>query len=250
MRRSNPWRLLGLGKPQPFTVLVYSLTVTVLAVYASTYESLAVLVALTGIPGLVAGILRYRLLVALLPLTIVGTFLNALAIYYLGVAESPGEIVASLGPIVVPEFAVDVTSRIGGRVISFAGAGMLLAALVTPRDAIRSLSDELGIPKGLSFSLSFALRMLPLLRSDMEDLLLVRRLRGHRRVPLTPGDYGSLITPLLRTAIDRALWVGLAAELRGFRLRRARRRLPRLGLLDLILLLALTLQALAVILYG
>ncbi len=221
-----------------------------LAFYADDPRSLAVLVALTGVPGILAGLIKYRLLVILIPFTILGTFTNAMLLYYLGVVEDPGRVVASLGPLRVPEFAVETTALIGARIVSFAGAGLLLASFVTPRDAIKSLSDELGLPKGASFSLSFALRLLPLLKSDMEDILLVRRLRGHRRIPLTPGDYKSIITPLLAVSLERALWVAVAAELRGFALRKRGLRRPRLGLADAVLAAALAAQLLAVASWG
>jgi energy-coupling factor transport system permease protein len=229
-------------RPSPASLLVYGLTVTLIAFYASSPKTLTVLVALTGVPGLIAGIIKYRLLVALIPFTIIGAFTNAMMLYYAGVIEDPGRILLSLGPIEVPEYAVDSTARIGARILSFAGAGLLLASFVTPRDAVRSLSDELGLPKGASFSLSFALRLLPLLKNDLDDILLVRKLRGHRRIPVTPRDYRSIITPLLASSLERALWVAVAAELRGFALRPTRRAKPRLTLGDCALAAMLAVQ--------
>ena len=251
MRLSRSWR--GPGgrvKPSPPALLAYGLTVTVLAFYADDPRTQAIIVALTGVPGLVAGFIRYRLLVVLIPFAVAGAFLNAMLLYYLGVVEEPGEVIASIGPLKVPEYAVRVTATIGARIVSFAGAGLLIASFISPRDAVKSLSDEMSMPKGLSFSLAFALRLLPLLRSDMEDILLVRKLRGHRRVPLTPGDYRSIVTPLLAVSLERALWVAVASELRGFSLRKGRGFRPRLSLLDIPLALALALQLLAATLWG
>jgi len=229
---------------------VYSLAATLLGFYASDPRSQAVLLAFTGLPGLALGLLRFRLLVALIPFTIIGAFVNAMIIYYLGAVEDPGPVVAEIGPIRVPEFAVGSTARVGARILVFAGAGLLIASLVTPRDAVKSLSDELGLPKGFSFSLAFALRLLPLLKNDADEILLVRRLRGHRSPPLTPRDYESIITPLLAASLERALWVGVAAELRGYSLRRVRRRRPKPRPVDALLAAALAVQMAAVAYWG
>ncbi|GBF08862.1 conserved hypothetical protein [Aeropyrum pernix] len=232
-------------KPRPWALFVYGVLVTIIAIVGSGRELLATFL-ITGVPGFVLGFVRYRFLVLLIPLTVIGTFLNALAIYYTGLAREPGDIVARIWVIEIPEFAVETTAVIALRVFSFAGAGLLLVSLVSPRDALRSLTEELGLPKGLAFSLAFALRLFPLIRRDLGEVMAVRRLRGYRTIPLSPSDYMSIIAPLLNVSLERAVWVGVSAELRGFRLRRVRRRLT-FGLPEAFLAILLIIQAAAVL---
>ncbi|BAN90820.1 ABC-type cobalt transport protein [Aeropyrum camini SY1 = JCM 12091] len=230
-------------KPRPWALFIYGVLVTVIAIVGSGRELLATFL-ITGVPGFLLGLARYRFLVLLIPLTVIGTFLNALAIYYTGLAREPGEVVAKIWVVEIPQFAVETTAVIALRVFSFAGAGLLLVSLVSPRDALRSLTEELGLPKGLAFSLAFALRLFPLIRRDLSEVMAVRRLRGYRTIPISPGDYMSIIAPLLNVSLERAVWVGISAELRGFRLRRVKRRLV-LGLPEAVLAVLLAVQAAA-----
>jgi len=71
-------------------------------------------------------------------------------------------------------------------------------------------------------------------------------MRGYRRVPLTPGDYKSLLMPLLSISIERGLWVGIAAELRGISIRPKARVRPGFKPLDLLLVALAVIQSLVV----
>lgn len=231
-----------LGRPRPSLLFLYGLLATVLAIYSSEPRELAVLLALTGIPGLALGVLKYRWLVALAPLGIIGVASNALLLDNLGLIEDPGRTVYQVGPVRVSEYTINSTTVIAMRILTFAGAGLLLASIITPRDAIIYLHSDLRLPKGIAFSLAFALRLLPLVARDLGEILEARRMRGFRRIPLTPGDYASIIAPLLSVTLERAVWTGIAAELRGYRLRRARRIPWRPSPADAILVSAATIQ--------
>ncbi len=234
------------GGPDPAYLIPYSFTVTLLAVVEESPRALLVLFLVTGVPGLALGLLRFGRMLVLLPLTVAGAFLNAMILYYLGVAGQGSPVVASLGPLEVPWYAVNATVVIGLRIASIAGAGLLLSGLANPRDVVRSL-EGLGAPRGLVFSLAFALRLLPLLFAELGEVMAMRRQRGYRGVPVTPGDYATIMLPLLSVSVQRAVWVGVSAELRGFRPRRPARRGPRRpGRWEALLLLALAVQAAAV----
>ncbi len=244
MRLSGYWS--PRGGPDPAYLILYSFSITLLAVVEESPRALLVLFLVTGVPGLTLGFLRFGRMLVLLPLTVIGAFINAMILYYLGVAGRNSPVAASVGPLVVPWYAVNATIVIGLRIASIAGAGLLLSGLANPRDVIRSL-EALGAPKGLVFSLAYALRLLPLLFSELGEVMAVRRQRGYRRVPVTPGDYATIMLPLLSVSVQRAVWVGVSAELRGFRLRRPLRRgPPRPGRWETLLAAALALQVAAV----
>ena len=232
-------------KPKPWALLAYSVGVTIIAVASSSWQTLAVTFLLAGLPGILLGLARFRFLVLLVPLTVIGTFINTMMIYYAGVAREPGSIVFEAGPLEVPEFALETTGIIALRVFSFSGAGLLLVSLTHPRGALRSLSEEVGLPKGIAFSLAFALRLLPLVRRDLGEIMAVRRLRGYRTLPITPSDYSTIIAPLLSVTLERALWVGISSELRGFRLRRVKRRRLEAGLPEAVLVALLLIEVVA-----
>ncbi len=221
-------------------VFVYAIWITVLGVATGDPGKLAVTALLTGLPGLLLGYRRFKLLVILIVFSLVGTFINMLLLY------NTGDVVASIGPIVVREEAWRRTLSLDLRIVTLAGAGLLVSANISPRDAVRSLESELGLPRGLAFSLAFALRMLPLVYKDLQEVLGVRRMRGYRRIPLTPGDYRSLLMPLLSISIERGLWVGIAAELRGLSIRPRRRVRPRFKPMDLLLIALGVVQSLVV----
>lgn len=237
-------------KPRPWALMLYGLGVTLVAIAGGSWQTLATTFILAGMPGLVLGLVRLRFLVLLVPLTVVGTFLNLMMLYYAGLAKDPGGIVASIGPIDVPKFVVETTGIIALRVFSFSGAGLLVATLVTPRDALKSLVDELGIPKGIAFSLSFALRLLPLVRKDLGEIMAVRKQRGYRTVPITPSDYSTIISPLLSVTLERALWVGISSELRGFRTRPQSRARPSFAIPEAVLAMLLAVQVYVLLVYG
>lgn len=233
------------GAGNPVYLLGYASAITLMAVVEEDPRSLAVMALFTGVPGVALGVARYGKLVMLLALSVAGVFINAMMLYYLGAVEDPGPIVAGVGPIAIPWYAVYSTLVIGLRVTAIAGAGLMVSGLVNPRDALRSL-EEAGAPRGLAFSLAFAIRMLPLVLHEIGEVMATRRVRGYRRIPASPGDFASIMLPLLSVAVERAVWVGVSAELRGFRSSpRRKKRLPRPGRVEVLLLASLAVQAIA-----
>ena len=235
--------LIKPGEARPISVsalFIYAMWITILGVATGDPGKLAVTTLLTGIPGLVLGYRRYGMLVPLIGLALIGSFVNMVVLYNVG---SP---VFSLGPLTVREEAWRRTLGLSFRILTLAGAGLLFASAINPRDAVKTLESELGMPRGFAFALAFALRLLPLIYRDLQEVLAVRRMRGYRRVPISPGDYRSIIMPLLSISVERGLWVGIAAELRGLSIRPKRRFKPRFKRMDLALLVLALVQTLAV----
>ncbi|MET1159519.1 MAG: energy-coupling factor transporter transmembrane component T [Thermoprotei archaeon] len=203
-------------KPHVSIVFIYALVVTILAfVYRSGYP-LLVLTIVNLLLGFPIGALRHKFITAMLLLAIWGVFLNAL------IVANTGEVVAVLGPLVIRSGVVEAVSRIGARLTAIAGAALFFISLYNPYEIIRGLESELGLPKIISFPLAYGLRLLPLVSRDFKEIRLCRRERSYRVVPVTPGDIASYLQPLLSISLERALWTGIAIELRGFYHRKTR----------------------------
>ena len=229
------------ARPTPAQLFVYGLIVTLLVFLAGCRSALLVLAAINGVPGFARGARRYPLLVALFLLGVAGTFVNSL------VLANTGRPVAHVGPLTIREGAVDATINITLRFVALAGVSLVYVTMINPREAVRSFEEELGLPKGIAFSIAFALRLLGLAQHDIAEIMAMRRQRGAPRVPIKPRDIESVLLPVMSVMLERARWVGIAAELRGFSLRppRPRRLVPTLGLAALAFLAVL--QALAVL---
>ncbi len=228
-------------KIRPSTLLVYAVILAVVAFMARTELSLVV----PAIPNFVAGIyftLRRRLyiVIAAFVLAVWALFLNALFFV------NYGEPILVLGPLVIRENAVKATMIVAFRLMTLVGPAMIFVSNVEPRELIRSLERDLGLPKGLAFSLSLAVRLIPLMNRDYNEIMNIRKERGFRRIPITPSDIKTLLVPLVAVGIDRAYWIGIAAELRGFSLRK-RVFKPSFKLIDYIIIALAIVQLVIVV---
>ena len=223
-------------KPTPTSLFIYALAITVLAFVFKDIRQLAVIGLVNGFLGIYFGLRRYKWIILLLLLSAWGTFLNALAV------SNTGPTLYQFGPITIKEGAIHATIAITLRLTSIAGAALIFFALTKPRDIIRYLESELRIPKGISFAIAYAIRLFPLMQKDYREIQIARMERGFRKTPLSPSDIKSILLPLLSLGYERAIWVGIAAELRGFRLRETRKRKPIFGIPEAFILTLLLLQ--------
>ncbi len=212
-------------QPTPAQLFLYGLIVTLLVFVARCRSALLLLALINGVPGFIVGARRYPLITALFVFGVIGTFLNSLLVV------NTGEPVFSIGGLVVRSDAVNATVNITLRFFTLGGVSFIYVSMITPREAIKSLERELGLPKGIAFAVALSLRLLRLSQVDLAEISAMRRQRGARRIPLTPSDYESLILPSLSIMLERARWIGISAELRGFSLRPPSRRqfVPTLG---------------------
>lgn len=81
---------------------------------------------------------------------------------------------------------------------------------------------------------------------DYNEIMNIRKERGFRRIPITPSDIKALLVPLVAVGIDRAYWIGIAAELRGFSLRK-RVFKPSFKLVDYIIIALAIVQLVIVV---
>jgi energy-coupling factor transport system permease protein len=224
-------------RPTPTSLFVYALTITLLAFAYRSMHQLAIIAVPNILLGFILGFRRLKILFALLLISVLGTFLNAL------ITANRGQEILSLGFLVVKAGALEATLSIGLRLMAIAGSSAIFYSLTNPREAVKDLESELGIPPGPAFSLLYTLRLLPLMQRDFREIQLTRLERGYRKIPITATDVKSVLLPLLSVGLRRALWAGIIAELRGLSSRRTKRRIV-IGLLEYLLLSALLVQLL------
>ena len=231
-------------RPSTSILFIYGLTITLLAfIYRDPYSLLLISIP-NAIAGLYLGFKRAKLIVLLLLLSFWGTFLNALLL------ANHGQVVALLGPIVIREGAVKATAQIGLRLLAIASTALIFIGGAKPEEIIRDLEAELRLPKTITFSLAYALRLIPLLGRDYREIMFCRRQRRYRTIAYLPRDVKTLLLPLLSIAYQRAIWAGITVELRGFRKRKPRHRPPRIGVTESLILAWLAVQIILPLIAG
>ena len=231
-------------RPSTSILFIYGLVITLLAfIYRDPYSLLLISIPNAAI-GFVLGFKRAKLIVILLLISVWGTFLNAVLV------ANHGPIVCVWGPIIIRQGAFQALVQVELRLLAIAGAALIFVGTARPEEIIRDLEAELRLPKSITFSLAYALRLIPLMKRDYGEIMLCRRERGYRQVAYLPRDIKTLLLPLLSIAYQRALWAGITVELRGFRKRRPKYRLPRIGIMEIIVLSWLTLQIIIPLITG
>lgn len=226
---------------KPLTLFIYGLVITILAFIARSTHQLLILSLVNAPVGVLLGLRRLRVLVILFLLGLVGLFVNAL------VFANNGVPVLDLQVITVREGALTSFLNVTLRLLTILGAALIFITQSNVRDFIKSLEEELGLPKDLAYTLAVGLRMLSILERDAKEIQLVRVERGYRKFPLTPSEVSSFLRPLLSLGLERAIWIGIATELRGFALRSLKRRGFRIGASDILTYSLLIIQCFAVI---
>jgi len=114
---------------------------------------------------------------------------------------------------------------------------ILLSALIVlsgePRDYLLALT-QCKIPYEIAFMVLAALRFIPMLREEAQDVLCAAQLRGLRLkktgLKNQAGAYISLMLPVVAGAIQRAEQLSIAMEARAFRAYPRRTTMRRLRL--------------------
>ena len=102
-----------------------------------------------------------------------------------------------------------------------------------PRDYLLALI-QLKLPYDIAFMVLAALRFLPMLREEAQDVLCAAQMRGLRlkksSLRKQAGAYISIVIPVVAGAIHRAEQLSIAMEARGFRAFPRRTSLRRLSM--------------------
>jgi len=227
-------------KASPSMLFIYGLFLTLMAFLLRNIEALALLALLNFTIGIILGGKKFKMLLVAFAISLAGVLTNALVF-------AGGEPLWSLGFIVIRKGAVRGFIEVSLKLTLLLSATLIFSSLTNPRDLLRSLESELGVPKQLSFMVSLSLRLFRIFERDLAEIQLIRRSRGLRVTPLTLSDWESLLTPLLSIGLERGRWIGIAAELRGFSLRKIERKGLKLQLSDIALIAAMLAQTAAAV---
>ncbi|MCT1413976.1 energy-coupling factor transporter transmembrane component T family protein [Corynebacterium sanguinis] len=174
--------------------------------------SAAVTVALTVAAAPFCGVSWPRLLRRAWPLLLIAPIAGIpMALY----GRSGGEVYFSWGLINVTELSLSLALAAGVRVLAVALPVVVLSAEVDPTDLGDGLAQVLRLPERFVIGAVAALRMLTLLREDLDAMRMSRRARG-------VADTGrirhlfSLAFGVLVMSLRRAGKLATAMEARGF----------------------------------
>lgn len=156
-----------------------------------------------------------------------------------------GEPILNLGFLVIRRSVLNALINIGARLLAIMGSTLIFISQTNPYHTLKSLENDLKLPKYVVFPTAYALRLIPLIRRDYENLVMCRAQRGFRKTPLTPIDVLTILRPLLSLSYERAVWAGVAAELRGLNLRKPWREKMCLKKMDLVFYTLLVTQIIA-----
>lgn len=227
-------------KPKVLTVMIYSFTLTGAAFMVDTIPGLLAL----ALPPLVLATLlgRGKMLWLVLAYLIgcVGVFINSLMF------ANTGQEVVSTGLLTIRSNAVYAFAVVSLKLLAISCAGGVFIFSFSSTEIYRGLLYEVGLPILVTLPLAYSLRMLPIIRRDLAEVIFQRRQKGYRTILLYPPHVASVVATLLSINYERARWSGISAELRGFR-RVKPRRSYRVAAIDLLFYMLLAAQLLLIL---
>ncbi len=131
-----------------------------------------------------------------------------------------GEVLVSLGGVsLVTSVGLDRGVTIILRVLIIViSAGIVTTA--SSRDVVQGLY-QWGIPYEIAFMVALAIRFLPLLRQEAEDVLTAVQLRGLKLDEVPLGQrlqiYSYLLMPMVSSVLGKSQKLAIAVEMRAFR---------------------------------
>jgi len=229
---------------RPSTLFIYGLGITILSLLSRELFPLIFLNIVNTPIGIYLGIRkRLKLFILLFFIGLVGLFLNSI------VFSNTGHIIIKTGYLTIRSNALINFLKVSLRLSSILGAALIFVTQVNIREFIRALESEFRLPKDIAFATSVGIRMLKVIEKDSNEIQLIRIERGYRKYPITPSDLKSFLRPLLSLGLERAKWIGIAAELRGFARRKAVRYRIKYSINDYLVFITLGIQAIIIILY-
>ncbi|MEM0001809.1 MAG: energy-coupling factor transporter transmembrane component T [Desulfurococcaceae archaeon] len=231
-----------MNKPRIPTLLIYAIAISSSAFVLHDIYDLIIL----AIPPLVLSVLftrsKIKWLMMAYVIGLIGVFVNALAF------ANSGEILLSIGSLEIRKNAVSAFTVVSLRLLSIATSGALFALSYSSVEIYRGLIHEVGAPTTLTLPLAYSLRLLPVIRKDLSEVLFQRRQRKYKTVFLNPIHFSSVVMALLAISFERAKWSGINAEIRGLRKIKPRRQY-KLGYIDIGFYIALSIQLLMIMLF-
>lgn len=101
---------------------------------------------------------------------------------------------------------------LSGRVLAYAGLGLLFAFTTDRMRLVRAFQDQLRLPQVFAYGLLAAWGIFPQMAEEYKKTRLAFRLRGLHAFPLSPA----FLTPMLVKAVRWSEALAIAMESRGF----------------------------------
>lgn len=105
---------------------------------------------------------------------------------------------------------------LAARVLIIVLYSLAVLSTTNPRELAVAFSLHLRVPYTYSFMLFVALRMLPLISRDINNIVTARKVRGYLRLKNPMTIITSYLYPLFSLAVRRSITMGIALESRGF----------------------------------
>ena len=226
---------------RPSTLFLYGLIITLLVLMTRDIKILLLIVVINTPVGIFLGIRRrLGLFLALFFIGLIGVFINS---FFIG---NTGRVIYSFYGIVFREGFIRAFTAITLRLLAILGVALIFTSIVNTREFIRSLENELHLPTGIAFATSIGIRMLDIVSRDAREIRHIRIMRGMSRYPITPSSLLGYLRPLLSMGLERARWIGIAAEMRGLGRRKRVKIKVGYSIIDYLVWILLLIQVSAV----
>lgn len=201
-------------KLNPLTKVAFAISVCVATFFANSYPMLVGLLAVVVLVGVYAGIGKktFSLLGAFV---VLGCFMFLLQVI----------IVRDGNPVFafVTDRGLDTGAHVALRLVTFAMPLMLMLTLTALTDLANAAVTVLHIPYRYAFTITTALRFVPIFSRSMGEIMEAQTARGVEYDSRNPFTKLKLMlpmaAPLLISSVGKADDTALAAEERGFYLR-------------------------------
>lgn len=207
-----------LHRLDPLTKLAVSLSICIAAFLGQNVFFLLALIALDLLLGVLGGVFSraLRLLKGLIKLSV---FLFALQVLFV----RTGDVLLELPPLLITADGVFVGLRLVLRLTAATMPLALLLSVTQLSDLSGVLVQRLYVPYKYAFTLTTAIRFIPVFTNAMADIMEAQTARGVAFDTKNPfkkiGLILPLCVPLLLSSVGKINESSAAAELRGFTLR-------------------------------
>ncbi|MGC8836141.1 MAG: energy-coupling factor transporter transmembrane component T family protein [Infirmifilum sp.] len=115
-----------------------------------------------------------------------------------------------------PSLALYKTLLLSARILIIILYSMFFVATTGPQELASALTLQLKVPYIYSYMTFVTLRMFPLVRRDLENMVAFRKMKGYLKLSRPWQLIISVAAPLLYLVVRRSVMLGIAMESRGF----------------------------------
>jgi energy-coupling factor transport system permease protein len=208
-----------LHRMNPLVKLLISLIISVSCFLSGYHIFIAAVVILNLVIAAIGGIAR-RAAVMLGTLLKLSLVLFLIQIFFI----RDGKIILQMPfGIYITDMGLSFSLLTVLRLIAATMPLTIMLSLTKPNDLTNSLVEILGIPYKYAFSLTTAIRFIPVLINDMQSVMEAQKARGveidTKNIFRKIGMILPLCVPLVVSSVKRTESCSISAELRGFHMR-------------------------------